>query len=114
MAISEENLNNKINELNLVNTKLLDSEKSLQETNEELNNLNKSLMAINESLGIEDGGIFDQLNAIKAKNQELEKLNQELLLSQKETQETLNLLDNLERSKSALRNDEKLIGNAKN
>ena len=50
-------------------------------------------MAINESLGIEDGGIIEQLNAIKSKNQELKKLNQDLLISQKETKETLTLLE---------------------
>ena len=50
-------------------------------------------MAINESLGIEDGGITEQLNAIKLKNQELEKLNKDLVTSQIETQETLNLLE---------------------
>ena len=57
-------------------------------------------MAINKSLGLEDGGIADQLQAIKNKNQELLDLNKDLLFSHKETQETLSLLEqtNLELS----------------
>ena len=50
-------------------------------------------MAINESLGLEDGGIADQLKAIKNKNQELLDLNEDLLVSQKETQEIARQLD---------------------
>ena len=42
---------------------------------------------------MKDGGIIEQLNAIKFKNQELEKLNIDLTKSQKETEETLNLLE---------------------
>ena len=57
-------------------------------------------MVINKGLGLEDGGIADQLQAIKNKNQELLDLNKDLLISQKETQETLSLLEqtNLELS----------------
>ncbi len=57
-------------------------------------------MAINKSLGLEEGGIADQLQAIKNKNQELLDLNEDLLVSQKETKETLSLLEqtNLELS----------------
>ncbi|MBT7575445.1 MAG: OmpA family protein, partial [Flavobacteriaceae bacterium] len=59
----------------------------------ELKIKNDNLLAINESLGIEDGGLAEQLNAIKSKNQELVKLNEDLTNSQKQTQETLALLE---------------------
>ena len=114
LAISQTNLNEKINELNTTNENLnelnkqLDatnkkleiSEKELNQTINELNIKNENLMAINKSLGLEDGGITEQLQAIKNKNQELLDLNQDLLIAQKETQETLNLLEqtNLELS----------------
>ncbi|MDA1181143.1 MAG: OmpA family protein [Proteobacteria bacterium] len=114
LAISQTNLNEKINELNTTNENLnelnsqLDatnkkleiSEKKLNQKINELNIKNENLMAINKSLGLEDGGITEQLQAIKNKNQELLDLNQDLLIAQKETQETLNLLEqtNLELS----------------
>jgi len=114
LAISQTNLNEKIselkttnenlNELNIqldtANKKLEISEKELNQTINELNIKNENLMAINESLGLEDGGIAEQLQAIKNKNQELLDLNQDLLIAQKETQETLTLLEqtNLELS----------------
>ena len=114
LAISQTNLNEKISELNTTNENLnklnnqLDetnkkleiSENDLNQTINELNIKNENLMAINESLGLEDGGIADQLQAIKNKNQELLDLNKDLLISQKETQETLSLLEqtNLELS----------------
>ena len=60
--------------------------------NNELKIKNDNLLAINESLGIEDGGISEQLNAIKFKNQELDKIKSRFIKSQKETQETLNIL----------------------
>jgi len=93
LAISESDLNEKISELNLVNEKLATNEKKLQENLNELNVKNENLMAINESLGLEDGGIIEQLDAIKTKNQELVKLNQDLMNSEKETKETLALLE---------------------
>ncbi len=65
-------------ELDNANFKLIESEKSLKATIAELNEKNNDLMAINESLGLEDGGIDDQLLAIKNKNQELLSLNNEL------------------------------------
>ncbi len=65
-------------ELDNANFKLIESEKSLKATIAELNEKNNNLMAINESLGLEDGGIEDQLLAIKNKNEELLSLNNEL------------------------------------
>ena len=93
LATSETILNEKINELNLVNEKLASNEKILESKITELNIKNDNLLSINESLGIEDGGIIEQLKAIKFKNQELEKLNIDLTKSQKETEETLTLLE---------------------
>ena len=93
LSISEANLNDNISELNLVNQKLATNEKILESKIEELRIKNENLLALNESLGIEDGGIVEQLNAIKTKNKELEELNQNLIISQQETQETLALLE---------------------
>ena len=66
-------------ELDNANFKLIESEKSLKATISELNEKNNNLMAINESLGLEDGGIEEQLLAIKNKNEELLSLNNCLL-----------------------------------
>ncbi len=114
LSISQTNLNNKINELNIsnenlnklnykldeTNKKLAISENNLNEKINELNVKNSNLVAINESLGLKDVGIADQLEAIKNKNEELVKLNKDLLNSQKENQETLRMLEqtNLELS----------------
>ena len=65
-------------ELDNANFKLIESEKSLKAIISELNEKNNNLMAINESLGLEDGGIEEQLLAIKNKNEELLSLNNEL------------------------------------
>ena len=65
-------------ELDNANLKLIESEESLKATIAELNEKNNNLMAINESLGLEDGGIEEQLLAIKNKNEELLSLNKEL------------------------------------
>ena len=93
LSNSEAELNDNISELNLVNKKLENNEKILQSKIEELRIKNENLLAINESLGIEDGGIVEQLNAIKTKNKELEELNKNLIISQQETQETSALLE---------------------
>ena len=110
LSTSENILNEKINELNLVNEKLASNEKILESKITELNIKNDNLLSINESLGIEDGGIIEQLNAIKFKNQELEKLNIDLTKSQKETKETLTLLEktNLDLTKSQKETEETL------
>ncbi len=98
LEISEVNLNDKINELDETNKKLEISEVNLNEKINELNNKNQNLIAINESLGLEDAGIIEQLEAIKFKNQEL-------INSEQETKQTLKLLEktNLE---LALRDEE--------
>ncbi len=107
LEISQVNLNKKVNELNIknedlkklnnkldvTNKKLELSEINLSEKINELNIKNKNLIAINESLGLEDGGITEQLKAIKNKNNKLLDLNKNLLNSQKETRETVTLLE---------------------
>ncbi len=100
LNISNENLKILNNQLDVTNKKLEISENDLTEKINELNIKNENLVAINESLGLEDGGITEQLEAIKNKNQELINLNKDLLNSQKETQETLSMLErtNLELS----------------
>ncbi|MFL2543911.1 MAG: OmpA family protein [Alphaproteobacteria bacterium] len=114
LKISEINLNEKIDELNISNENLTKLNSQLDETNKkleisendlnekikELNIKNENLVSINKSLGLEDGGITEQLRAIKNKNQELINLNKDLLNSQKETKETLSMLErtNLELS----------------
>ena len=100
LNISNENLKILNNQLDVTNKKLEISENDLTEKINELNIKNENLVAINESLGLEDGGITEQLEAIKNKNQDLINLNKDLLNSQKETQETLSMLErtNLELS----------------
>jgi len=100
LNISNENLKILNNQLDVTNKKLEISENNLTEKINELNIKNENLVTINESLGLEDGGITEQLQAIKNKNQELINLNKDLLNSQKETQETLSMLErtNLELS----------------
>ena len=114
LTISQTNLNEKVDELNISNENLTKLNNQLDETNKkleisendltekinELNIKNENLVAINKSLGLEDGGITEQLQAIKNKNQELINLNKDLLNSQKATKETLSMLEqtNLELS----------------
>ena len=114
LTISQTNLNEKVEELNISNKNLTKLNNRLDETNKkleisendltekinELNIKNENLLAINKSLDLEDGGITEQLQAIKNKNQELINLNKDLLNSQKATKETLSMLEqtNLELS----------------
>ena len=53
---------------------------------EELNTLNRNLMAINESLGLEDAGLIEQLEAINKKNSELIELNNKIIINEEELQ----------------------------
>jgi Chromosome segregation ATPases len=77
LNISNENLKILNNQLDVTNKKLEISENDLTEKINELNIKNENLVAINESLGLEDGGITEQLEAIKNKNQELINLNKD-------------------------------------
>ena len=65
-------------ELDIANSKLLESEGNLTKTIAELNEKNENLLSINQSLGLEDGGIQEQLKAIKLNNEKLLNLNNEL------------------------------------
>ena len=94
LAISEEKLNTKIDQLDLLNNELALNKKELQIKVEELQDLNNDLMSINDSLGLDDAGLVEQLEAIKDKNKLLkssqaekelaleliEKKNQQLIL----------------------------------
>ena len=66
----------KFNELDLLNNKLVENEKELEIKISELDIKNKNLQAINESLGLDDANLIEQLEAITNKNDELLKLNE--------------------------------------
>ena len=96
-------------ELDNANLKLIESEESLKATIAELNEKNNNLIAINKSLGLEDGGIEEQLLAIKNKNEKLLSLNKELEKSnielslrdeelQSQNEKLLSLNDELEKT----------------
>jgi len=89
----------------VLNDKLIKNENELEIKITELNKKNNDLLAINESLGIEDGDLSTQLNAIKNKNDELLQLNNSLLESQLETEKTNQLLEKTN-SELALRDEE--------
>ena len=86
LAKSEKNLQNKINDLDTANTELALNKTELQNKIEELNNLNNNLIAINESLGLGDADLVEQLAAIQKKNKLLE-------VSQLETEKALELIE---------------------
>ena len=68
LALSQEALQIKNKELSI-------NKLELQNNIDELNKLNNNLLFINESLGLEDAGLVEQLEAIKKKNDELISLN---------------------------------------
>jgi chemotaxis protein MotB len=86
LEASENNLKNKINDLDKANIQLAFNEIELKDKVEKLNNLNNSLTAINDSLGLGDAELLEQLAAIQKKNEQLE-------LSQRETQMALDIID---------------------
>ena len=102
---NESELELKITELNVLNDKLTQNESELELKITELNEKNNDLLAINQSLGIEDGDLAAQLNAIQNKNDELLQLNNNLLESKKETEITLQLLEKVN-TKLTLRDEE--------
>ena len=75
-------------EINTVNAALSKSEKNLQYKIVELQKSNNNLMAINQSLGLDDADLIDQLAAIENKNKLLK-------LSQLETQNSLSVIENI-------------------
>ena len=79
-----------LNQLNIsldqANNELSVNKAELEITIQELNKSNSNLMAINESLGLDDADLIQQLAAIEKKNELLE-------LSRIETQQTLKLLE---------------------
>ena len=68
-----------MNIVEILNFELSQKETALQEQVEQYQKLTKDLIAINESLGLEDANLSQQLQAIKLKNDELFQLNQNLI-----------------------------------
>ena len=58
-------------------------------------NLNENLVAINESLGLDDAGLVEQLAAIRKKNTELALANEQLGSSKQQISEQLKILEEL-------------------
>ena len=88
-------LSTRIEQLNLLNEKLILSQQETSEQLEIVKNLNENLLAINESLGLEDADLSDQLKAISEKNKELSLTNEELELSRKQISDQLQDMANL-------------------
>ena len=76
---SEKSLNEKILELDLVNQKLNDNEVALQDQIFQYQQLTNDLLEINDSLGLKDASLKEQLDAIRFKNEELARLNKDLI-----------------------------------
>ena len=76
---SEESLNNKILELDFVNQKLNENEIALQDQIFQYQQLTNDLLEINDSLGLTDATLKEQLDAIRFKNEELARLNKDLI-----------------------------------
>ena len=93
LAHNKTALENKINDLDIANTELAHNKTELENKIEELNNLNSNLMSINESLGLGDADLVEQLAAIQKKNDELVSLNALLQDSQKETEQALKIIE---------------------
>ena len=79
LAQSEKSLNNKILELDLVNQKLNENEIALQDQIFQYQQLTNDLLEINDSLGLTDATLKEQLDAIRFKNEELARLNKNLI-----------------------------------
>ncbi len=87
LKISKNETANQLKLVEQLNQKLSENEEQLQNQIQEYQKLTKDLLAINESLGLEDANLIDQLEAIKSKDaaliEQLEKIkvkNQELAL----------------------------------
>ena len=93
LAFNKTELENKIDALDIANTELAFNKTELEKTIKELNNLNSNLMSINESLGLGDADLLEQLAAIQKKNDELVSLNDLLKDSQKETEQALQIIE---------------------
>ena len=76
---SEKSLNEKILELDFVNQKLNKNEIALQDQIFQYQQLTNDLLEINDSLGLTDATLKEQLDAIRFKNEELARLNKDLI-----------------------------------
>ena len=79
LSISRNEITKQLNIVEKLNFELSQKETALQEQVEQYQKLTKDLIAINESLGLEDANLSQQLQAIKLKNDELFQLNQNLI-----------------------------------
>ena len=79
--------------LDIANNNLAINEQELQKKITDLDIANNNLMSINESLGLGDAGLVDQLLAIKKKNEELLGLNKLLEESQLETEKAFKTIE---------------------
>ena len=93
LAINEQELQKKITDLDIANNNLAINEQELQKKITDLDIANNNLMSINESLGLGDAGLVDQLLAIKKKNEELLGLNKLLEESQLETEKAFKTIE---------------------
>ena len=71
----------RIDQLKQLNTELDLSQKETAKQLQIVEQLNENLIAINESLGLDDAGLVEQLEAIRQKNTELALANQQLTLA---------------------------------
>ncbi len=88
-------LSTRVEQLKLLNEKLILSQQETSEQLEIVKNLNENLLAINESLGLEDADLSDQLKAISEKNKKISLTNEELELSKKQISDQLQDMENL-------------------
>ena len=88
-------LSKRVEQLKLLNEKLILSQQETSEQLEIVKNLNENLLAINESLGLEDADLSDQLKAISEKNKKISLTNEELELSKKQISDQLQDMENL-------------------
>ena len=64
LALSQEETAKQLKIVEQLNAKLTINEQQLKNQIEELNRLNNNLLAINESLGLDDASLIEQLEAI--------------------------------------------------
>ena len=106
LSLSQQETAEQLQIVEQLNKKLTINEKKLENQIQELNRLNNNLLAINESLGLEDAGIVEQLDAIKQKNTELSLINDQLELSKNQISEQLKTLEEL--NKKLVLNEQEL------
>ena len=92
----------RIDQLNLINERLVLSQQETAKQLQIVEELNENLMAINETLGLGDAGLAEQLEAIRQKNTELALSNEQLKLSQQQISEQLQIVEELNENLMAI------------